>query len=77
MAASCVRDRVHTTASCIGDMIMLHVGHIGPDDPGWLCNLPEQLSEHAWTWYSEVPTTALCGGNHNRNYINYTVWPIA
>ena len=52
--------RAYIAASCIGDMTTLHVGHIGPEDPRLLCNLPECLSVHAWPWNPEVLATALC-----------------
>lgn len=59
--------RAYITVSCVGDMTMFHVGHIGLEDPVWLCKLPECFLVHAQPWNLEVPVRVLGGGNHHRH----------
>ena len=55
----------YTPASCVGDMTMMHVGHIGPEDPGCLCEVPECLLIQERPWNPEVPARVLGDGNHD------------
>lgn len=60
-----MRTGAYVAAPCIGDMTMLHIGHIGPEDPGQLCSFSERLLVHAWRWNPKVPDTVMCARNHN------------
>ena len=47
--------RAYVAVSCVGNMTMLHINHIGLEDPGWLCKVPENLTVHTWLRNPEEP----------------------
>lgn len=55
----------YVAVPCVGDVNMLHVADVGPEDPGRLCNFPERLLARAWSWNAEVPAIVMCARNHN------------
>ena len=50
-----MRTRAYVDTPLIDYMATLHVDHVGLEDPGWPCKLPECLMVHAWTQNLDVP----------------------
>ena len=50
-----MRIGVYVAAARVDHMTTLRIDHVGLEDSGWLCKLPECLIVHVRLWNLEVP----------------------